>query len=75
MGARAGECEVLAGAEDDGELSRGVWKARGDGGWPELLVKLAGAEGAQAQNQGSLVAEGVWRLGRKVKETHAFYRA
>ena len=65
MGARAGEWVILAGAEGDGELTRGVRKARGDGGWPEFELKLVGAVGGSGSIPSNLGAERGRRLGKR----------
>ena len=65
MGARAGEWVILASAEEDGELTRIVRRARGDGGWPEFELELVGAEGGPEQIPSSLGAQRGRRLGKR----------
>ena len=75
MGARAGEWVILAGAEGDGELTRGVWKARGDSGWPEFELELVRAVGGSGLIPSILGAERVGRERGKRGEMLAFNQA
>src|SRR3954470_14490628 len=73
--ARASGGKTLAGAGDDGEQARVLWKQWGWRWWPEFERELAGDSGVRACDSSSLVAMRSWRLRGIIEGGEALMRS